>query len=67
MKTFEQIFESIADYQSGLPRARSLLGDALEYIGSAAQEIKNLEEDHLDEWNRLGEIYGELKEFWAKL
>jgi len=67
METFEKLFESVADYQSGLPRAKSLIETAMEYIGSAAKEIKDSSEENLGAWNRLGEIYGDLKEFYSDL
>jgi len=67
----ERIFDDVlregilADSLSGLPRARKLLEEALDTIGSAAQEIRDTED--YEKWNELGEIYAELKMFWGKL
>jgi hypothetical protein len=44
-----------------------LLIDAEYILVDACNALKNDHKDHLDEWNRLGEIYSDLKEFQKSL
>jgi len=70
MKQFEDIYkaslkESLADgFMGGMPKARQHLSEALAAIEDASMEIR---EDYPVKYEKLGEIYAELKEFWANL